>query len=232
MGQSILVLLRHGESVWNQKNLFTGWVDIPLSSRGIQEAIEAGHSMDCVDFSAIFTSTLIRAQMTACLAMSVHSHQKVPVFEHTDPEAKKSANIISQQAKDQLIPVFVSWHLNERKYGDLQGMNKDDARKQFGKEQVHIWRRSFDVPPPNGESLEMTMKRTLPYFQETIVPRLAKGENILISAHGNSLRSIVFAIQQMSKEEILDFEIPTGKPLCYRFNNGNFIPQNLSDLNR
>ncbi len=116
----------------------------------------------------------------------------------------------------------MSWHLNERYYGKLQGMNKDEARKEFGEEQVHIWRRSFDVPPPEGESLELTLQRTLPYFQETIVKALEKGLNVLVAAHGNSLRSIVMFLDKLSKEEVLKLEIPTGHPLIYQFDQSKF----------
>ena len=212
MGNAKLVLLRHGQSVWNKKNLFTGWVDVPLSPEGIEEAIRAGQSIDGIDFSVVFTSTLIRAKMTAAIAMS--NREKPIVFQSDDKR-------MAHQNKE-VVPAIMSWHLNERMYGDLQGMNKDEARAQFGKEQVHIWRRSFDVPPPNGESLEMTAERTLPYFKESVEPYLAKGENVLISAHGNSLRSIVYMIERMSKDEILNCEIPTGQPLHYTYVNGQY----------
>ncbi|MCF7806198.1 MAG: 2,3-bisphosphoglycerate-dependent phosphoglycerate mutase [Simkaniaceae bacterium] len=222
MKKAILVLLRHGQSVWNKKNLFTGWIDVPLSPEGIEEAIKAGHQINQIDFAAVFTSVLIRAQTTATLAMSVHTHERVLAFQHDDPMMKKNARVYSENAKEQLIPVFTSWHLNERMYGSLQGMDKDEARARFGKEQVQIWRRSFDVAPPEGESLEMTMERTLPYFEEHILPYLKRGENVLISAHGNSLRSIVYAIEGMTKEEILHFEIPTGMPLYYEYANDRY----------
>ena len=231
MKKPILVLLRHGQSVWNKKNLFTGWVDVPLTPVGIEEAIKAGHAIDKVDFSAVFTSTLIRAKMTAGIAMAYHTHGRVLAFQHADKTIQEKMEVKHEKALEQTIPTYMSWHLNERMYGDLQGMNKDEAREQFGKEQVHIWRRSFDVPPPNGESLEMTAERTLPYFNERIIPHLEKGENILISAHGNSLRSIVYSIENMSKEDILNFEIPTGVPLCYTFEDGAFKRIDVSECN-
>ena len=210
MKKSLLILLRHGQSAWNQKNLFTGWVDISLTSQGVEEALKAGRAMDKIPIDVVFTSDLIRAKLSACLAMSLHSSNKALYFEG-------EAKIYDEKAKEDLIPAYSSWHLNERLYGKLQGMNKDVAREQFGKEQVEIWRRSFDVAPPEGESLEMTMQRTLPYFEENILPYLKKGKNVLVSAHGNSLRSIVYAIEKMTKEQILHFEIPTGQPLCYTF---------------
>jgi 2,3-bisphosphoglycerate-dependent phosphoglycerate mutase len=209
MKKSLLILLRHGQSAWNQKNLFTGWVDIPLTSQGIEEALKVGQQIKNINIDCVFTSDLIRSKLTAALCMSVHSSGKV-------------LNFNPKNMHQDLIPVYSSWHLNERKYGQLEGMNKDEARAKYGKDQVHIWRRSFDVAPPSGESLEMTMERTLPYFKEQIVPRLEKGETVLVSAHGNSLRSIVYAIENMSEEDILHFEIGTGEPLYYSFHMGSF----------
>ncbi len=218
-----LILLRHGQSKWNKLNRFTGWVDIDLTPEGIEEAINAGEEIKKIPIDVVYTSTLVRAQMTATLAMSRHASQKPLIFMHSKGKEKEwGTDHCLEEALEEGIPTYMSWHLNERYYGKLQGMNKDEARKEFGKEQVHIWRRSFDVPPPEGESLELTLKRTLPYFQETIVKALEKGLNVLIAAHGNSLRSIVMFLDKLSKEEVLKLEIPTGNPLIYEFDHSEF----------
>lgn len=218
-----LILLRHGQSKWNKLNRFTGWVDIDLTPEGIEEAINAGEEIKKIPIDVVYTSTLVRAQMTATLAMSRHASQKPLIFMHSKGKEKEwGTDHCLEEALEEGIPTYMSWHLNERYYGKLQGMNKDEARKEFGKEQVHIWRRSFDVPPPEGESLELTLKRTLPYFQETIVKALEKGLNVLIAAHGNSLRSIVMFLDKLSKEEVLKLEIPTGHPLIYEFDHSEF----------
>tara|TARA_A100001011_G_scaffold181504_1_gene190361 strand:+ start:1134 stop:1760 length:627 start_codon:yes stop_codon:yes gene_type:complete len=197
--QNFLVLVRHGQSEWNAKNLFTGWKNPGLTSNGKKEAINAGLLIKQrnIQFSVMFTSTLKRAQITGQIILDG--------IEQTDIKIKKN------QA------------LNERDYGDLSGLNKDDARKEWGEEQVHIWRRSYDVPPPGGESLKDTAERVLPYFNISILPRIVKGENILIAAHGNSLRSLVMQLDNLSKEEVIALEIPTGAPIIYSF-KGNEKP--------
>lgn len=210
-----LILMRHGASAWNELNLFTGWVDVPLSKKGVREAIDGGQKIKSLPIDVIYTSKLIRAQMTAFLAMNEHEAGKVPVLipEEVDPY---------QENLQGIIPTYAAWQLNERMYGELQGLNKDVARERFGKEQVHIWRRSFDVPPPGGESLEMTAKRTLPYFESEIKKSLDKGLNVFVSAHGNSLRSIIMDIHQISKKDIINLEIATGEPMIYDYINGKF----------
>lgn len=220
--KNTLILLRHGQSLFNKKNIFTGWVDVPLSKEGIQEAIEAGNQIAHLAVDEIYTSTLIRAQMTAFLAMSNHSSGKVSVLIHpADTKEGKWGKYASYLEKD-VIPVYADFRLNERMYGDLQGFNKEAMREKYGKEQVHIWRRSFDVRPPEGESLEDNAKRTLPYFEQQIVESLKKGKNVLVSAHGNSLRAIIMHIEKMSAKEVIGLEIPTGKPLIYSFEEGDF----------
>jgi 2,3-bisphosphoglycerate-dependent phosphoglycerate mutase len=216
-------MLRHGQSEWNKKNLFTGWVDVPLSPEGIEEAYIAGDMIKGIPIDVIFTSTLIRAQMTLAIALVNHSQKKVPVMMPEGDEKNRSyAKIYSEEAEKHTIPVYKAWQLNERMYGELQGLNKDETREKFGKEQVEIWRRSFDVPPPNGESLEMTAARTTPYFEETIVPYLREGKNVLISAHGNSLRSIIMDIDGLTKEEVVRLELATGVPVIYEYKRGHF----------
>ena len=195
--QSNLVLVRHGQSEWNEKNLFTGWKDPNLTKKGIGEAIEAGKLLKAknMKFDLMFTSNLTRAQETGRLIL----------------EEMNLTNITIE--KDQ--------SLNERNYGDLAGLNKDEARKKWGDEQVHIWRRSFDVPPPGGESLKNTAERVLPYFHKNIMPEVKKGLDILIAAHGNSLRALVMELENISSNEIVNLEIATGVPLIYKCNEGD-----------
>ena len=184
-----LVLLRHGESQWNLENRFTGWVDVPLSPRGIQEARNAGEKLRPFRFDRAFTSVLQRANETLRLALDVIGQPQIPI------------------EKDKA--------LNERMYGDLQGLNKAETAKKYGEDQVKIWRRSYDVRPPGGESLKDTAERVLPYYMQAIKPHLLKGETILIAAHGNSLRALVMELENLSKEQVLELNIPTGAPLLY-----------------
>ena len=188
-----LVLVRHGQSEWNKKNLFTGWKDPKLTARGVEEAIKAGDELkgSGYSFDKMYTSELFRAQETGRI-------------------------ILDRMGLDS-IEVIKDLSLNERNYGDLAGLNKDDARKKWGEDQVHIWRRSFDVPPPGGESLKDTAERVLPYFNKNIIPQLAEGLNILIAAHGNSLRALVMEIEKISPDEIVKLEIATGIPLVYKY---------------
>jgi 2,3-bisphosphoglycerate-dependent phosphoglycerate mutase len=184
-----LVLLRHGESQWNLENRFTGWVDVPLSARGIEEAKNAGIKLRNFTFDRAFTSVLQRANETLRLVLDAVGQPNIPI------------------EKDKA--------LNERMYGDLQGLNKDETATKYGEAQVKIWRRSYDVRPPGGESLKDTAERTLPYYEQTIKPYLLKGETILVAAHGNSLRALVMELEQLSREQVLELNIPTGAPLLY-----------------
>lgn len=197
--KSKLVLVRHGQSEWNAKNLFTGWKDPKLTDLGIQEAIKAGDLLETrnLKFDLMFTSDLFRAQETGRLILEQMNHTDIQVI------------------KDQA--------LNERNYGDLAGLNKDEARVKWGEEQVHIWRRSFDVPPPGGESLKNTAERVLPYFELEIMPKVKEGLNILVAAHGNSLRALVMELEKISSEEIVKLEIATGDPLTYEYSDGEFV---------
>ncbi len=221
---SQLILIRHGQSLWNQANLFTGWVNIPLSEQGYEEAQRAGQQLAQEPIDTIYTSTLLRAQQTATLIMQAHHSQRIPTLLSNDPTGEHSHwdQLHSKPTEQLCIAMHTCWQLNERYYGDLQGMNKDEARETFGADQVHIWRRSFDIPPPNGESLEMTAARTIPFFKDSILPDLRNGKNILISAHGNSLRSIVMELEQLSKEAVLSLEIATGDPIKYQFESDQF----------
>lgn len=220
---SKLILLRHGQSQWNLLNLFTGWVDIPLSKKGIEEALEAGKQIRNIPIDLIVTTTLVRAQMTAFLAMSEHASGKVPVVLHPgEGKLEEWGKIYSQETLSHTVPVVRCWELNERMYGELQGLNKAETAERFGAEQVKLWRRSYDVPPPHGESLEMTAARSIPYFQNQVVPYLLEERNVLIVAHGNSLRSIIMVLDGLTKEEVLHLELPTGLPVLYNCHAGNF----------
>src|SRR6185437_10627541 len=192
MTDRLLVLVRHGQSDWNLKNLFTGWKDVDLTDKGVAEAREAGRKLkgQGITFTVAYTSALVRAQRTLDLMLAEMGQTKIPVF------------------KDQA--------LNERDYGDLSGLNKDDARKKWGEQQVHIWRRSYDVAPPGGESLRDTAARVLPYYIQEILPRVLRGEQVLVSAHGNSLRALVMVLEKLDKDSILKREIATGVPIIYR----------------
>jgi 2,3-bisphosphoglycerate-dependent phosphoglycerate mutase len=221
-----LILLRHGESVWNKKNVFTGWVDVPLSLNGITEAIKAGEQLSKIDFDEVYTSVQVRAIETAMLVMAQNRSEKTPVVIHDEGKMKDWSTIYSEEMVKSIIPVYRDWHLNERYYGELQGKNKAETAKEYGDELVHQWRRSYDVPPPNGECLKDTAERTIPFFKEKIIPQLEKGKNILISAHGNSLRSIVMFLDNLTKEGVLSLEIPTGKPLFYEMKEGMLVNVN------
>ncbi|KAF3361919.1 2,3-bisphosphoglycerate-dependent phosphoglycerate mutase [Chlamydiales bacterium STE3] len=223
-GMTKLILMRHGESMWNKLNYFTGWVDVPLSSQGVEEALAGGKKIREIPIDVIFTSTLIRAQETAVLAMTYHQSGKVPVIIHQDEGKLAQWSMIhGAEAQAMMIPVYRSWHLNERMYGELQGLNKRETAERFGQEQVHIWRRSYDVSPPEGESLEKTAERTIPYFKETILPFIQQGKNVFIAAHGNSLRSIVMELEGLTKEEIVRLELTLGEPILYDYVEGKFI---------
>ena len=203
MTDRVLVLVRHGESEWNLKNLFTGWKDVDLTEKGIAEARAAGRKLKAqgLSFDVAFTSVLVRAQ--------------------------RSLDLMLEEMGQRKIPIFRDKALNERDYGDLSGLNKDDARARWGAEQVHIWRRSYDVAPPGGESLKDTAARVLPYYIQEILPAVLQGKRILISAHGNSLRALVMVLERLSTSDILKREIGTGVPLVYRLNADSTVAEKL-----
>ncbi|MDA9156084.1 2,3-bisphosphoglycerate-dependent phosphoglycerate mutase [Candidatus Poseidoniaceae archaeon] len=227
----MLILMRHGQSMWNAANLFTGWVDVPLTQKGIEEALDGGRRIAHLPIDEVHTSALIRAQMTAMLALSQHQSGKTPIFHYENSGDSSNSNegkmaawaqMNEQADTSQILPVYASWNLNERMYGDLQGLNKQETRDKFGDEQVKIWRRSYDVPPPNGESLELTAQRTLPYFSSSILPSIDAGKNVFVAAHGNSLRSIIMELEGLSRKEVLSLEVPTGVPIVYQRQEGNW----------
>jgi 2,3-bisphosphoglycerate-dependent phosphoglycerate mutase len=190
----LLVLTRHGQSEWNLKNLFTGWKDVDLTEVGIAEAKAAGRKLKAqgITFDVGFTSDLKRAQRTMTLMLEEMGQAGIPVIKNVA--------------------------LNERDYGDLSGLNKDDARERWGAEKVHIWRRSYDVAPPGGESLRDTAARVLPYYIQEILPRVLRGQRVLVTAHGNSLRALVMVLDRLSPNEIIARELATGVPMVYRLN--------------
>jgi 2,3-bisphosphoglycerate-dependent phosphoglycerate mutase len=201
MSERILVLVRHGESEWNLKNLFTGWRDVDLTENGIKEARNAGRKLKAqgIRFDIGFTSALVRAQ--------------------------RSLDLVLEEMGQNNIPVVKNLALNERDYGDLSGLNKDDARAKWGAEQVLIWRRSYDVAPPGGESLRDTAARVLPYYIQDILPRVLGGESVLVSAHGNSLRALIMVLEKLSPDQIIKRELATGVPLIYRLNADSTVAE-------
>jgi 2,3-bisphosphoglycerate-dependent phosphoglycerate mutase len=196
---------------------------VPLSPNGIREAIEAGRQLSGIEFDTVFTSVQVRAIETAMLALAQSRSDRTPVVIHDEGKMKDWTVIYSEKMKNDIIPVYRDWHLNERYYGELQGKNKAETAEHYGKEQVHQWRRSYDVPPPNGECLKDTAGRTIPFFKERIMSELEAGKDILVSAHGNSLRSIVMHIDGLNEEEVLKLEIPTGKPIIYDYADGKLV---------
>ncbi len=201
MTDRILVLVRHGQSEWNLKNLFTGWKDVDLTEQGVAEAKKAGARLKAegLKFDIAFTSNLKRAQRTLEIALNEMGNAGIPVVKNVA--------------------------LNERDYGDLVGMNKDDARKKWGEEQVLQWRRSFDIAPPGGESLRDTIARTLPYFVQEILPEVLRGKRTIIAAHGNSLRALVMVLEKLTPEGILKRELSTGVPIIYRLNADSTVAE-------
>lgn len=189
---NVLVLVRHGQSEWNKRNLFTGWRDPDLTEQGVEEAHKAGKLLKAqgISFDIAYTSVLKRAQRTL--------------------------SIILENLGQTELPVICDKALNERDYGELSGLNKDDARKQWGEEQVLIWRRSYDVPPPGGESLKDTAARVLPYYKKHIWPDVKEGKNVIVAAHGNSIRALIMYLEELSAQQILEREVATGVPMVYR----------------
>jgi len=223
-----LILLRHGESIYNKLNLFTGWTDVPLSKKGIKQAIDAGQKLkkSKTNIDIIFTSELVRAHQTLFYVLEELNLKNILVFYSEDIKKQKAKEKHLKSSNE--IPIFKTIKLNERHYGDLQGFNKDYMREKVGKEQVHLWRRSFDVRPPHGESLKDTLKRVLPYFKKKIIKALKENNNVLIVAHGNSLRAITKYLENISNKDIPNLEIPLGTPIIYELDkNLNIIKKTI-----
>lgn len=212
-----LVLIRHGESKWNLENKFTGWVDVPLSEKGIKEAQRAAEKLKKINFDEAYTSKLIRAQQTLTIILS--KQKKIGIKKQETEQRKKWSN----HPKQEHIKIIEAQELNERYYGELQGLNKEETKKKYGEEQVFKWRRSYDIRPPKGESLKDVYKRATPYFKKKIIQALKKQKDVLIAAHGNSLRAIIKHIEKIPDKEIAQLELETGKPIIYKYEKGKLI---------
>ena len=212
---SRLILVRHGESQWNLENRFTGWVDVPLSKKGIEESISAGKKLKDIEFDTMYVSHMLRAIQTLHYIIIESNDKRTPIIYHEEKRIHDWEHHTSDPKTE--IPIYMSVDLAERYYGNLQGLNKQKTREEYGDEQVHLWRRSYDVNPPSGESLKNTCERTTPYYKKYILKDLQGGKTVLVSAHGNSLRAITMHIENISEQEIPDIEIPTGVPIVYSF---------------
>jgi 2,3-bisphosphoglycerate-dependent phosphoglycerate mutase len=207
--------LMDGQSQWNLENRFTGWVDVPLSLKGRQEATSAGKKLTDMRFDTIYVSHLMRAIQTMNYILLEVSDTRIPIVYHEEERIHDWEHYSGDRNNE--IPIYQSVDLAERYYGDLQGLNKAETMKKYGEAQVHLWRRSYDINPPKGESLKDTCERTIPYYKNNILPQLQAGKNVLIVAHGNSLRSITKYVENISDKEIPNVEIPTGVPIVYTF---------------
>jgi len=232
--KSHLVLMRHGESMWNDLKLFTGDVDIPLTENGVMEALASGRAVSEIDFDIIFTSRLVRAKQTALIAMTQSRFKRVPVIvrggfhgrgktgDANRLRLRDAAAKALKHASCHMVPVYADPALNERCYGDLQGLSKEAAIEEFGEETVMKWRRSYDTRPPHGESLKDTAARSVRFFKTTIIPRLEEHRNVLIVAHGNVLRCIIAHLAGFSDMEMLKLQIVTAMPYAYTYDGGTF----------
>ncbi|PPS45459.1 2,3-bisphosphoglycerate-dependent phosphoglycerate mutase [Chroococcidiopsis sp. TS-821] len=228
-----LILVRHGQSTWNAANRFSGWVDVPLSHVGRQEAMQAAEKISFYRIDVCFTSLLVRAIETTAICLtegSGASRRKSPVFKHDSDDPNWHGWDQYEGYIEEEIPIFMSPALDERYYGRLQGFNKAEMAEKFGQDIVHQWRRSFDVRPPGGESLKDTAARTIPFFQNRILKHLTNGDNVLVSAHGNSLRSILMYLDNLSPEEVPSLELATGIPIVYEIDaEANIIDKVILD---
>lgn len=216
-----LVLIRHGQSIWNLQNRFTGWVDVNLSQKGIKEAKKAGKLLKDFKFDIAYSSNLQRANETLNLILNENTNHKEFIIHHND----KSYDQFTLSKEDKkTIAVIKSEKLNERHYGDLQGLNKQETIKEFGEDQVHIWRRSYNIAPPNGESLQDTYKRAVPYFKSKILKKVVEeNKNIIVAAHGNSIRAIIKYLEKISNKDIPNLELATGQPIVYNISKSGKI---------
>jgi 2,3-bisphosphoglycerate-dependent phosphoglycerate mutase len=230
--KSYLILVRHGESRWNLANKFTGWVDVPLSPRGVDEAMRTAKELRDFEMDVAFTSKLKRAQETLNIILAEQRYTGVYLHAR-DWKNTWFLRYNNKEFEEDEIPVHSSAKLNERYYGKLQGINKEDAKRHWGKDQVHLWRRSYSIAPPGGESLKQVVKRAVPYFKSTIMKHVKAHQNVLVAAHGNSLRAIIKYIEGITDEDIPHLELATGKPIIYEYENGVLTPlDELPDFNR
>ena len=221
-----LVLVRHGQSQWNLENRFTGWMDVPLSKKGIDEAISAGRKLKDVEFDKMYVSHMLRAIQTLHYILIESNSKRTPIIFHEEKRINDREHHTGDQNAE--IPIYMSVDLAERYYGNLQGLNKQKTREKYGDEQVHLWRRSYSIKPPGGESLKDTCERTTPYYKKYIQKDLKDGKTILVSAHGNSLRAITMFVENISEQDIPTVEIPTGVPIVYNFDiNLNLLDKKL-----
>jgi 2,3-bisphosphoglycerate-dependent phosphoglycerate mutase len=218
-----LILVRHGQSQWNLENRFTGWMDIPLSKKGIDEAIYAGKKLKDYEFDTMYVSHMLRAIQTLHYILIQSNSKRTPIIYHEEKRIKNREHHTGNPKNE--IPIYMSVDLAERYYGNLQGLNKQKTREKFGDEQVHLWRRSYETKPPGGESLKDTCDRTTPYFEKFILNNLQEDKTVLVTAHGNSLRAITMFAEKISEQEIPKVEIPTGVPIVYSYD----IDMNLVD---
>lgn len=221
---SYLILVRHGESRWNKDNKFTGWVDVPLSEKGIKEALANANELENIELDVAFTSDLSRAQETLLLILA--EQDRTGIFLHNNDKIKNYKWYKTKLNKKE-IPIYSHVALNERYYGRLQGQNKDKVRKKFGEKKVFTWRRGYISVPPGGESLKNVYDRAVPYFKKEVLPVLKKKQNVIISAHGNSLRALVKYIEDISSENIAHLELANGKPIIYKYKNNKLIRDNI-----
>lgn len=215
MNLATMVLVRHGQSQWNLENRFTGWVDVPLSVKGREEATAAGKKLKDFRFDTMYVSHMLRALQTLHYILLELADRRTPIIYHEEKRIHDWEHHTGDLKCE--IPIYQSVDLAERYYGDLQGLNKAETMEKYGKEQVHLWRRSYNINPPAGESLKDTCDRTIPYYKKNILPELQTGKHVLVVAHGNSLRSIIKYVENISNQEIPNVEIPTGIPIVYTF---------------
>ncbi len=218
-----LILVRHGESRWNSANKFTGWVDVPLSEIGVNEALICAKELEGLKIDVAFTSKLERAQETLLLILARQDYTGIFLHDHGK---EKTWSLHKHEWEDYEIPIYSDSALNERYYGKLQGLDKNETRKRYGEKKVFEWRRSYDISPPGGESLKDTVKRAVPYLKRKIMPEVKRGKNVIVSAHGNSLRAIIKHIDSISDGDIPNLELPTGKPIIYRYEKGKLVKDN------
>ena len=225
-----LVLIRHGESVWNGRNLFTGWVDVPLTQAGIVEASRASHLISNIDFDVVYVSALIRSIQTAFIVLLGDTKRRTPYLVHTsDFFHRKWYQTFSNTELKNMIPVYRCWQLNERYYGDLQGLCKSKIADIFGIDRVVSWRKGYTERPPKGESLKDTSSRVVPFFNKVIVKQLEAGKNVLVSAHSNTLRSIIMNLEQMDEAQVVGLEVDTANLIVYDYSGGEYIREELTE---